>query len=152
MFLWKYLQLTGSRQWERLADEGSLSACPWQASCSHHGGHRSGLCPGGMNEPAAILTGTVYSTVTLRRPHAKDFAYIVSYSPHNTNRRADAKSLVCRGSSIGLERLSHQPQVTQQANRKARLTLQLSPAANPTSLTQCCGRRLSLQDFSQSKN
>lgn len=28
MFLWKYLQLTGSRQWDRLADEGSLSACP----------------------------------------------------------------------------------------------------------------------------
>lgn len=55
MFLWKYLQLTGSRQWDRLADEGSLNACSAQASCSHHGGHRSGLCPGGMNESAAIL-------------------------------------------------------------------------------------------------
>lgn len=57
-----------------------------------------------MNDPIAVVTGTVYSAVTLGRHSAKDFAYVISFNPHNTNRRADAKSLVCRGSNIGLER------------------------------------------------
>lgn len=51
----------------------------WPASCRHHEGHRrSGFCPGGMNDPIAVITGTVYSAVTLGRHSAKDFAYVIS--------------------------------------------------------------------------
>lgn len=82
----------------------------WLASCGHHGGHKkSGFCPGGMNDRVAIIPGTVYSAVALYRPTAKDVAYIVSFNPHTTSRRAGAVSLVCRGSNRGLERLSNLP-------------------------------------------
>lgn len=133
MFLLKYLQLTRSRECECLANKCSLSACP-VASIMEGGHRRSDFCPGGMNDPVAVITGTVYSAVTLDRPGAKDFAYTVSFSPHNNSKRADAISLACKGSIRGLGRLSSLPQDAQQVSSKTSFTL-LSPAAKPRSLT-----------------
>lgn len=69
----------------------------WPASCRQHGGHkRGGFYWGRMNDPVAIITGTVYSAVTLCKPCAKGVAYIVSFNHHTTSSR--------EGSNRALER------------------------------------------------
>lgn len=70
----------------------------WPASCRQHGGHkRGGFYWGRMNDPVAIITGTVYSAVTLCKPCAKGVAYIVSFNHHTTSSRAEEATEAWRG-------------------------------------------------------
>lgn len=52
---------------------------------------------GRMNDPVAVITGTVYSAVTLCKPCAKGVAYIVSFNNHTTSSRAEEATEAWRG-------------------------------------------------------